>query len=249
MCYISLSSPSTIVLQSKDGYTPYGPPYIENSKLTKKLLSEVIQNRSSKIHKLLCAKIDPNVSKSESGNYPLHYAAQFGNARTVKKLILAGADIDKRNSMGQTPLMVASRSTRGRSAACIKLFLRHDPNCINAVDNDGGTALQQAILSLNKKAVKLLIQNGADLNWEEKMIVFQRKEDLSVAVALAKGVKDIIWGRDLAGICLSHRRVSPRTKPFLFWRKMTMRQLYMSNKILKLLDSATRNAMDEGRET
>ena len=176
MRYISLSCRDHLIRKNEHGYTRYGPPYTPNPERQEKLLKEVMNNRSAKIHKILCAKIDPNCASSCNGHYPLHYACKFGNIRIVKKLLLAGADSHKRNGLGQTPLMVASRSTRGKSAACVKLFLQRDSTCVNIVDQDGGTALQQAILSSNKKAVKLLLRFGADLNWEEKMIVFEKKK-------------------------------------------------------------------------
>ena len=168
MRYISLSSRDHLIRKDEHGYTRYGPPYTPNSDLQKMLLKEVMNNRSTKVHTLLCAKVDPNFAAAYDGNYPLHYAAKFGNSRIAKKLILAGADVGKRNNSGQTPLMVASRSTRGKHTACVKMFLQTDSKCVNSTDQDGGTALQQAILSSNKDTVKVLLRHGANLNWVEK---------------------------------------------------------------------------------
>ena len=245
MRYIPLSSRDHLIRKNENGYTRYGPPYTPNSELQEMLLKEVMNNRSSKIHKLLGAKVDPNFAAPYNGNYPLHYAAKFGNIKIVKQLLLAGADMDKRNSIGQTPLMVASRSTRGKNTACVKMFLKSNSNCVNTIDQDGGTALQQAILSSNKDAVKLLLRYGAELNWEEKMIVFERHEHLSVGLALAKGVKDIIIGSDLVGIGQYHRHEYPRASLIYIWRKLTMKQLHKSDKIVKILDYESKKAVKE----
>ena len=83
------------------------------------------------------------------------------------------------------------------------------------------------------------------LNWEEKMIVFERHEHLSVGLALAKGVKDIIIGSDLVGIGQYHRHEYPRASLIYIWRKLTMKQLHKSDKIVKILDYESKKAVKE----
>jgi hypothetical protein len=53
---------------------------------------------------------------------PLHFAAEQGQASIVRLLISRGADVNIKNSKGQTPLAYASDSRRPADAACIQML-------------------------------------------------------------------------------------------------------------------------------
>jgi len=53
---------------------------------------------------------DPNRASSESGSTALHLAAQFGRTDCAGALLEAGAEIDRRDQLGMTPLIKAAYS-------------------------------------------------------------------------------------------------------------------------------------------
>lgn len=86
-------------------------------------------------------------------------------------------DIDKRNSDGWTPLMIASD-------AIVEILLKHGAN-VNAQSNDGLTALMISIVHGSEKKVKILLENHSDVNiqclsgWNALMLATKySKEDL-----------------------------------------------------------------------
>lgn len=110
--------------------------------------------------KLLSSYLDNRPSK-----YPLHFAVAKGDLITVDQLLQKGHDINLGGPLG-TPLTVAAAS--GRSAVIQHLIDRGgDPNL---PDWKGWQPLHCAILPkrANLAAVSTLIQNGADVNGQDK---------------------------------------------------------------------------------
>jgi ankyrin repeat protein len=64
----------------------------------------------------------------------------MGHLDTVRTLLAAGADVNGRNAMGQTPLLAASYTGQ---AAMVRLLLEHGADK-NARNFEGKTALQLA---------------------------------------------------------------------------------------------------------
>lgn len=87
---------------------------------------------------------------------PLFLAAGSGNADAVRYLINEGADVNSRESFGQTALTEAAFYG---NLAVIKELLKHGAD-INAVA-DNGTALDAAIKANNSSAADLLRHYGA----------------------------------------------------------------------------------------
>jgi ankyrin repeat protein len=99
----------------------------------------------------LAAGADPNVELSE--------AVIAGDVDRVKLLANHGADLNKRNSQGYTPLTSAARQ---RNSTLVKLLLdlKADPN---ARDGNGMTPLLEAIMRNDVSSMKLLLAHGADM--------------------------------------------------------------------------------------
>ena len=104
---------------------------------------------------------------------PLYAAARKANAPIVAKLIRAGADVNLLvNNRGQTALMGAAlRPPAGkdftriyrRQMETISLLIQAGAN-INAVSDDGETALLNAVEEGGEDPLRLLIANGANVN-------------------------------------------------------------------------------------
>jgi ankyrin repeat protein len=91
---------------------------------------------------LLSRGANPNVQDDSEPSYtPLHSAVHFGHAEVSRLLLQYRADINARNSKGQSPLHYALEKGRVNVA---RLLLEHGAN-IYAEDNNGRTALQVAL--------------------------------------------------------------------------------------------------------
>ncbi|GAI46299.1 unnamed protein product, partial [marine sediment metagenome] len=135
---------------------------------------------------LLIAKGADVNTKGSAGYTSLLYAAQSGHSEIAKLLIAKGADIEAKADMGVAPLMVAVlynhndiaemliakgaektiyvASAQG-DAESVKAFLKKDPNLISALAaNTGLSALHWAAYQGHLDVIKLLIENGADVN-------------------------------------------------------------------------------------
>ena len=105
----------------------------------------------------------------------LHNAASNGNTESVRQLLLqAGTEVDCRNTIGRTPLMVAAR--HGNLAA-VKLLLEAGAGVnlktgygwmdeVNFRADAGGSALHMAVCSCENSAaiIELLLQAGAEVD-------------------------------------------------------------------------------------
>ncbi len=128
-----------------------------------------------------------NVNTRDDVNWtPLHRAIFSGHKEIAKLLIANGADVNAKNNIGVVPIMLAVirdyndivellikngveetiyvASARG-DVDSVKALLRKDPNLISAFSsNDGWGALHWAAYMGRLDVIKLLLENGADVN-------------------------------------------------------------------------------------
>ena len=101
---------------------------------------------------------DPDAVDSVSGRTALDYAASFNNLAMAKILLDHGAGVDARDPSGNTALHWAAE--RG-NIAVMKLLIARKA-MVDAADKQGITPLMQAIAHSQPRAVRLLIESGAD---------------------------------------------------------------------------------------
>ncbi|MCA8989656.1 MAG: ankyrin repeat domain-containing protein [Planctomycetaceae bacterium] len=108
------------------------------------------------------------------GNFPIHHAASDGKISTLKALLAAGDDINRKNtqsSRGETPLHAATvaclgkRVPKSRLVDTIRFLLKHgaDPN---KPDNSGGVPLHSC--ATDPELLRILIAAGANVNAPDK---------------------------------------------------------------------------------
>jgi len=90
----------------------------------------------------------------------IHTAAKTGNIEAVKQYLAAGADVNAKNKVGQTPLHLAVANDHKE---IIELLIAKDAD-LNAKDVWEGTPLYEAASKAHKEIAELLIANGADVN-------------------------------------------------------------------------------------
>ena len=150
------------------------------------LLQALQQQDNTALKKLLAAKADPNtefhfftkdssigdlprtlrdrdgklvrmVSPEELFSTPLVIAATLDNLEAVKRLLAAGADPNKTDVMGGTPLMAA------QDIRIMRLLVEHGAN-VNAQTSPMGFTPLLLSLDRGTDALQLLLDHGADIN-------------------------------------------------------------------------------------
>ncbi len=105
------------------------------------------------------AKERPTANKKDSiGNTPLRDACYKGYLELTATLLLAGADINARNSDNWTPLHYASSIGH---LDIVRLLLEWGGVELNARDSDGTTPLKYAITIGESEVAALLRAKGA----------------------------------------------------------------------------------------
>jgi hypothetical protein len=123
--------------------------------------------------------IDVNCKLGRDEHNALMLVSFVGDADKVAHLLAAGADLNARNVLGQTALIIAS----GRwSIESLKLLLEAGSN-VNATTRAGETALMVASKHGRLDAVKLLLEAGANPAAEDAT----RKSALTYAIKHARG--------------------------------------------------------------
>ncbi|KAL7307028.1 hypothetical protein TKK_0000773 [Trichogramma kaykai] len=119
------------------------------------------------VRKFLELGQDPDLVLPETGDSPLHLALSRGHHGTTVELLLRnGADPNRANEQGSTPLHVISRR-KNKDDDSTKLFLEicdelNRQVLIDARDKWGRTPLQLAVANLKPHAVETLLDRGAD---------------------------------------------------------------------------------------
>ncbi|MEZ5582274.1 MAG: ankyrin repeat domain-containing protein [Candidatus Competibacteraceae bacterium] len=96
----------------------------------------------------------------EQGKTALMAAASQGDARLVKALLNAGADVNARNRTGGTPLIYAAAAGNGET---VQLLLAHGAQ-LNHQSVNGWSALMIAAAKGHAGLVEWLGRQGADVN-------------------------------------------------------------------------------------
>ena len=104
--------------------------------------------------------IDAGANLDPPGNSPLHWV----RSRAVAKLLIdAGADVNHRNKLGESPLHLAPGAHWGPRAAEFKLMIAAGAE-INARDKNRSTPLHRAVMCDLPDVVQVLIDAGANVN-------------------------------------------------------------------------------------
>lgn len=98
------------------------------------------------------------------GNLPLHEAARRGDAALYRELVKLGAEVEQKNSRGETVLMHAALSGDADTLAAVLENI--SPELLNATDKDGHTAHYYAKLAKDPSATEAL--NAAGLQPQKK---------------------------------------------------------------------------------
>ena len=136
------------------------------SAFTRALLAAVLTDKPLLIEPLVSVGADVNVRSHfvgrDEGSTPLILAARDGHWNCVQVLLHVGADVNKINYGGITPIMRAAEGFR-EDMDGIKLLISSGAN-VNAADRKGETALWLAARSGHLSTTKLLLESGASVN-------------------------------------------------------------------------------------
>ena len=92
--------------------------------------------------------------------FALHMACSVGSIDVARLLINRGANVECRNGLNQTPLVVAAEFNHSE---IIKFLLEEGSADIEARDKDGMTSLLKASSKGNIEAAQMLGRNNADV--------------------------------------------------------------------------------------
>ncbi|XP_034944293.1 putative ankyrin repeat protein RF_0381 [Chelonus insularis] len=155
-------------------------------------------------------------AKDKRGRTALHYAALNTDDRTLKTFLKAKADINIKDSEGNTPLdLIMSRENR--CVPCfesMQVFVNYQAD-VNAVGNHMRTPLHHACWTKKVEAVKYLIKNGADSSMRDRdgRTVFYYacmiKEDIYYDIEGFGNLLDILIEVDVSVNCVNKSGKTP----------------------------------------
>lgn len=120
-------------------------------------------NIESQLEKSLCRSHLNSVDAT--GRTPLHWAAARGDARAVRKLLEAGAQVDLKDTFGATPLAFAASASE---PDIIELLIERGAN-VQIRNSNHDTSLHLAIRHQNDpRSVEILVREGANVNCKNK---------------------------------------------------------------------------------
>ena len=99
-----------------------------------------------------------SVYAKDRNDRQLQKAAREGDIDKIKALLLKGADVNRKDENGLSPLMYASW---GGYTEVARVLVDHGAN-VNAQDNDGTTVLMHAERNFHTATIDYLLEAGAE---------------------------------------------------------------------------------------
>ena len=112
------------------------------------------------VNRVLTENPNANIRDEATGSNALECAVRNGNREIIQALLWAKADVNSRDSNGQTPLMMMDE----QSTTDLVWDLLNAGAKVNLHDNDGETALMAAAAVNNVEVLKTLLDAGAKVN-------------------------------------------------------------------------------------
>ncbi len=128
------------------------------------LIYAAIGGHPDVIRLLLKHGADPHLADSH-GYTALHHAAWEGHEAAARALLAHGVDVDTGNDFGETPLHHVTNKTADRTRehlGVLRLLLEKDAD-VSATDQDGQTALHNAVEHGWQAGAEMLLSHGADV--------------------------------------------------------------------------------------
>lgn len=120
--------------------------------------------KSYQIGDLLKLRADPNCQSGENGDTPLHRLIRLCKVKAVRLLVSWGADINRTNNIGRTPLMAACDCGESKKELLVvNYLLRNKSLDLNAKDDEGNTAVTLAVRASNIWTLRELLLSGTSV--------------------------------------------------------------------------------------
>ena len=157
-CAVGMDRSSAALLLLDSGahlcYTPLNHGYY-------KIISFLIRSgRQATVRKLLLQKCDANAESSSEEASVLHWAVTEVDFPVIRFLISCGANVNARNSKGETPLHKAAICSR---VEIIRLLVEQGAE-VDAQNEDGQTPLFYAVAFQFTSSANVLLKSGASLD-------------------------------------------------------------------------------------
>jgi cytohesin len=145
-----------------DAVSPSPKPADAPAATLKEFNAAVVKGDESTISSLLVKYPGLANQRKDTGDTPLHFAADYNRASIAQRLIDGGADLNAVDNDGFTPLRIAAQ--QGYAEVASALIQKGADVNAHAGDKKGWTALHLAVDNGKAGMVKLLLDNGADVN-------------------------------------------------------------------------------------
>ena len=141
--------------------------FTENDRdpVEERFLSAAINGDVSLVERLLQEGVPVDCAVDEVDYTALSPAAQFNRTDVIRLLLQKGADVNKRDRFGRTPVHHAARDN---STEAIAMLIEHGAS-INITDDEGDTPVHWAVRWNKTEAIAMLIKHGASINMTTDM--------------------------------------------------------------------------------
>lgn len=125
------------------------------------LISNCASVKSYQIGDLLKLRADPNCQSSENADTPLHRLIRLCKVKAVRLLVNWGADVNRTNITGKTPLMMACDCVENKKQLLIvRNLLKIKSLDLNAWDNEVNSAVTLTVRASNIWTLRELLISG-----------------------------------------------------------------------------------------